>query len=370
MECSDRGYAADELIGKYSDWRVPTLEELKSLFNYGKTSVKEYLEREGFEYPSMSYSDTAQPEWNINHYMMSMSTMYGGNSLGTWHNTSTNGNTTHATGGLMLVRGDRIEVKSPELTEVDIDVYLDAKTGLKWHVTGQRMKWKDALAYAQNEGLRLPNINELLSIYDFNSNPHLEIARPNYYWSSTTQNGKGKSAWIVDFKDGSTMVSRTRYKTSRYYVLLVEDSPIQLEEKIEEDENYTGSFVVTDPKKEVQVSDILKDAGYSNELYAVIEDQEIFLFESGSDEIVNLGLFPVGTVINFKLAVLTTGYDYYTGVPENNPDGVDHCTIHGNNGIWTFGFEDMYNGGDKDYNDCVFMVTGVVPTEGSEVEVQ
>ncbi|HEY9599504.1 MAG TPA: DUF4114 domain-containing protein [Cyanophyceae cyanobacterium] len=37
-----------------------------------------------------------------------------------------------------------------------------------------------------------------------------------------------------------------------------------------------------------------------------------------------------------------------------NPDGVDHIRLLGDN---TFGFEDLYGGGDQDFNDMVFRLT-------------
>ncbi|MEM9539684.1 MAG: DUF4347 domain-containing protein [Cyanobacteria bacterium P01_E01_bin.42] len=43
-------------------------------------------------------------------------------------------------------------------------------------------------------------------------------------------------------------------------------------------------------------------------------------------------------------------YFLYTAA---NPDRVDHLVLLGNN---TFGFEDLFNGGDRDYNDLIFTV--------------
>jgi Domain of unknown function (DUF4114) len=37
-----------------------------------------------------------------------------------------------------------------------------------------------------------------------------------------------------------------------------------------------------------------------------------------------------------------------------NPDGVDHIRLLGDN---TFGFEDLFGGGDRDYNDIVIKAT-------------
>jgi len=44
-------------------------------------------------------------------------------------------------------------------------------------------------------------------------------------------------------------------------------------------------------------------------------------------------------------------YFAYQGI---NQDAVDHVRVLGNN---TFGFEDLFGGGDNDFNDLVFQVT-------------
>jgi hypothetical protein len=38
---------------------------------------------------------------------------------------------------------------------------------------------------------------------------------------------------------------------------------------------------------------------------------------------------------------------------EANPDGIDPVRLLGDN---TFGFEDLFTGGDLDYNDLIFQV--------------
>ena len=106
--------------------------------------------------------------------------------------------------------------------------------------------------------------------------------------------------------------------------------------------------------------------GWLHELYAEINGSSIFVFNSNKKgKTVNLGRFPIGTVVNFKLKVTTTGYIYYTGKKSNNPDGVTHSMITGFGNSWVFGFEDQYGGGDVDYNDCLFEVNGVNLVEGT-----
>ena len=47
---------------------------------------------------------------------------------------------------------------------------------------------------------------------------------------------------------------------------------------------------------------------------------------------------------------------------ERNPDGVVHALVEKRSGdVDAFGFEDIFDGGDMDYNDCMFEVRGVEP---------
>lgn len=121
----------------------------------------------------------------------------------------------------------------------------------------------------------------------------------------------------------------------------------------------------TDISRKLTVTCLGKDASYNHELYAEINGSSIFLFNSKQvGKVVNLGRFPVGTLVNFKLKVTTTGRNYYTGLPSNNHDGKNHVMITGSGSTWSFGFEDKA-GGDWDYNDCLFEVSGVNLVNGT-----
>jgi len=123
-----------------------------------------------------------------------------------------------------------------------------------------------------------------------------------------------------------------------------------------------GSFVISDSLEAVIVTAMGKDAAHQHFLNVIIDGQVTGLFNSADTGTqVNLGTFPEGTLVEFRLDNLTTGYSYFTGPAANNPDNVIHanlCTTDDSN-LHGFGFEDMWNGGDQDYNDCMFTVTGV-----------
>ncbi len=125
-----------------------------------------------------------------------------------------------------------------------------------------------------------------------------------------------------------------------------------------------GSFKVSNSSEDVIVTALGKDASHKHFLSAVVEGRVIPLFSSsdkGSE--VNLGTFEKDTVVHFALNNITTGYTYYTGDASNNPDNEPHVkctpTDTGDGVIWEFGFEDIYGGGDRDYDDCMFTITSV-----------
>jgi hypothetical protein len=88
----------------------------------------------------------------------------------------------------------------------------------------------------------------------------------------------------------------------------------------------------------------------------------------------NLGTFAAGTPLVFRLHVYDTGDNWYTGPGALNADGL----VHARTGTWvgtspipngTFvGFEDLYGGGDQDFDDHMFVFTNVrssVPEPGT-----
>jgi len=117
------------------------------------------------------------------------------------------------------------------------------------------------------------------------------------------------------------------------------------------------------------------DAAYRNDLYffayvgqSTGSAQYLFTNQSalpGTERQV-LGTYPLGQEIIFGISVYDAGrgryYTYYSGAPSNNPDGAQHVQLwkiaDGKYSI-RVGFEDLYGGGDKDYNDLIFEVSGV-----------
>jgi hypothetical protein len=117
---------------------------------------------------------------------------------------------------------------------------------------------------------------------------------------------------------------------------------------------------------DVTVEILSSSAGYTSDL-SLVSPVEIYV---GSNRdlgtIVNFGSYASGTEMLFQLFVRDTEQAYFTGAGSRNPDGIIHANV-----VWEgpntalVGFEDIFGGGDMDFNDCTFRFTGVVPTPGS-----
>jgi len=110
------------------------------------------------------------------------------------------------------------------------------------------------------------------------------------------------------------------------------------------------------------------DAGYNSELALVVSSASynsglIFLNHGTAvGTTFSFGTFAAGAALDFQLYVLDTGITWHTGPGSGNVDGLAHANVIYNwNGAGrTFvGFEDLYGGGDQDYNDHMFSFTNV-----------
>ncbi len=111
-------------------------------------------------------------------------------------------------------------------------------------------------------------------------------------------------------------------------------------------------------------------AGYDNTLFLHTPGPHEHIFRNHTTPVgtqYNLGGFPVGTELVFGIHARDAGYNYYSGPGGDNPDGIPHAVVddmYAPNTTWV-GFEDLYGGGDKDYNDVMFAFHNV----GSHVPV-
>jgi len=81
---------------------------------------------------------------------------------------------------------------------------------------------------------------------------------------------------------------------------------------------------------------------------------EVFSSNTPVGTTINLGNYESGQELNFYILVQNTGQTYYTGSGSVNVDGVAHAIVENTDSGTNVGFEDLYGGGDKDYNDVMF----------------
>jgi hypothetical protein len=103
-------------------------------------------------------------------------------------------------------------------------------------------------------------------------------------------------------------------------------------------------------------------AGFTSQLFLVtddgIDDNDTLLF-SKSDQIgttFDLGALTGGTELVFRLFVQTTATSFFSGDELRNPDEILHSRIDVQTmpGLWISAFEELFGGGDFDFNDFVF----------------
>jgi hypothetical protein len=111
------------------------------------------------------------------------------------------------------------------------------------------------------------------------------------------------------------------------------------------------------------------EAGFASELFLSDPSAQGPFFPNHSTTVgdsVDLGLFAPSTPLIFRLHVLTTGDDFFTGPGSGNPDGL----VHAQTSPWSpsssipvtgvrIAFEDLFGGGDADFNDFTLVVRGV-----------
>ena len=118
----------------------------------------------------------------------------------------------------------------------------------------------------------------------------------------------------------------------------------------------------------VIVTFLANGAGFTSELFldGALGEEFGAIFNNATTEVgasVDLGSFTGGTELIFKLLVKQTGDTFYTGFGDRNVDGTQHAAFESGKGQVFVGFEDLFGGGDFDYDDLVFSLTNVVFAE-------
>jgi hypothetical protein len=119
-------------------------------------------------------------------------------------------------------------------------------------------------------------------------------------------------------------------------------------------------FVAT--SGEVVLTFLSKTAAYSNDLFLEGSPESILNNQTAqSGQQFSLGSFQAGTELVFKIFVNDIGRTFFNGIATNNPDNVLHAAYSARFGKpLIVGFEDLYGGGDRDFDDLVFSLSNVV----------
>lgn len=118
---------------------------------------------------------------------------------------------------------------------------------------------------------------------------------------------------------------------------------------------YAKSFYVTEDGPVTGVF-MGSSAAYHNTLWIGVDGHDAIPINmdnknSALGEIFNFGNFNAGEEILFVLQVHNTGDRWYSDT-SMNVDGQVHMGSYGS-GVINIGFEDLYGGGDRDYNDMI-----------------
>ena len=195
-------YCSKLNLDSKDNWRVPTLKEFTQLINYAKRGPA--LDSE-FKYAKYGLD-------SVGYWSSTKSTFRWWISLlsGNDHFYITDNNKHY----IKCVNDINSNWKEANFTRKN-GVVKDNNSKLSWQDSNiaNSKSWTQAIEYCENLNLdgksdwRLPNINELSSIVDYNSNSNLDkifkYRSKDIYWSSTSHAANASIAWAIDFDSGS-----------------------------------------------------------------------------------------------------------------------------------------------------------------------
>lgn len=120
---------------------------------------------------------------------------------------------------------------------------------------------------------------------------------------------------------------------------------------------------------DVTVEVLPASAGYTSELHLFSPAYGFIALNNNVGYTTNIGSFPIGDELIFGIYVQNTGDTFYMGPGSRNPDGIEHAALDFlGGGVANVGFEDLFGGGDHDYDDNVFQFRGgIAPEPGNPI---
>jgi hypothetical protein len=204
-------YCSTLTLGGFSDWRLPTIQELSTLVDCGITAPGPAI--------SMEYFPDTQPSF----YWSSTAGLFG--LFNAWRVNLMNGYVSYnRKAGKHYVRAVRGAASSSNFIDNGDGTITDSSTGLMWEQSpaATTYTWKQAKDYCEKLTLgghsdwRLPTRNELQTLVNYSRfNPAISMSyfpairksyfpgtAASYYWTSTTSADSFGVAWYVHFKYG------------------------------------------------------------------------------------------------------------------------------------------------------------------------
>ncbi len=188
-------------LGGFDDWHLPSLLELSSIADYGRSqpaTAADFSPETGFFWTS-----SLHPTGNHS-------------GINFWYGLVASWNDNDNTLGSTTARCVRGAIMPGMLTPAGM-ILTDAMTKMEWRANASPtpLSWPGAIDFCESLGdcWRLPTVKELITIFVPQTADHLPMAFPppepsTRYWSSTPYLGDNTKAWMVDFAaDGALEAS-------------------------------------------------------------------------------------------------------------------------------------------------------------------
>lgn len=122
---------------------------------------------------------------------------------------------------------------------------------------------------------------------------------------------------------------------------------------------------------DVEVEILPAEAGFTSELHLFSPGPDRFIATNRDvGAVIPLGSFPLGEELLFGIFVRNTGHTFFMGPGARNPDGIPHALVSFlGPGVANVGFEDLFGGGDRDFDDNVFQFRGGIAPEPPQSRV-